>query len=76
MLQSPKVQLALVAIKKSTRYQAQGDIILPYEPVEASKCHFRQCIHIVQLFVLHCTATWRQPGLSLGCVDFFIFRTN
>ena len=22
-----------------------------------------------------CTATWRQPGLSRGCVDFFVIRT-
>ena len=30
----------------------------------------------LQLFVLHWTATWHQPGLSLGCVDFFLVRTD
>ena len=28
------------------------------------------CVH-GQLFVLHCTTNWRQPGLSRGSVDFF-----
>ena len=23
-----------------------------------------------------CTFTWRQPGLSGGCIDFFVIRTH
>ena len=30
-----------------------------------------QCTN-APLFLLQCTTTWRQPGLSRGCVDFFV----
>ena len=41
-----------------------------------TKTRYRAVRTHVHLLVLHCTTTWRQPGLIWGCLDFIVIRTN